>query len=228
MDTGPPLTDEQRDWVATHHRLAIYGVRKFHRRSPHMDPDDLLIACENGLIAAARNYSPDLGRVSTYAFKTMFREVMRVMHKSIAIPVPERYYYRVNPESKFKARFAEQAQRAMALHKVPSHPGSVEHAPSGVWVVPDHRPNHEEAVDAADGYRVLLKMLGAMLAPSQLRALVERDVDGRLFREIGDRMGRSKQAVEQGLVAIRRRVREAMVCSRDGVVEWRKDVSDAA
>jgi DNA-directed RNA polymerase specialized sigma subunit len=229
MDTGPPLTDEQRDFVARHHGLALHGVKKFRRVFPSMDPDDMLVACENGLIAASRTYAPEKARPSTHVFKFMFREVTRDLHKSRMIPVPERYWWpNLKPTGRFKARFKEQAKRIMNLHRMPSRPGDSNSAPSGVWVVPDHRPNQAELVDDEDSYQALLKKLGAVLTPRQMRTLMYREVDGLLLRDIADIAGCSKQAVDQMLCKIRRDLRKTLECGRDGTVGWRKDVPEAA
>jgi RNA polymerase sigma factor (sigma-70 family) len=229
MDTGPPLTDAQRDFVAENYGLALHGVKRFRRVFPSMDPDDMLIACENGLIAASRTYIPEKGRPSTYVFKFMFREVTRDLHKSRMIPVPERYWWpNLKPTGRFTGKFSAQAKRIMNLHRMPSRPGDTSRPPSGVWVVPDHRTNQAELVDDEDSYQALLKKLGAVLTPKQMETLMYREVDGLLLRDIADLTGRSKQAVDQMLAKIRRDLRKTLGCSRDGTVGWRGAEPEAA
>ena len=71
------LTDEQRQMVEDNLPLAYFAVEKYYPKFDWLDPEEVLSACFLGLIYAARKYNPSRGKFSTYAMKSMFRNIRR-------------------------------------------------------------------------------------------------------------------------------------------------------
>ncbi len=83
----PPLTDVQSKFVADHIAIAYWGVRRFRRRFPTLDPDSILSACQLGLMMAARKYD-GRGHFASYASLWMFCTCQAEQIKCMSISVP--------------------------------------------------------------------------------------------------------------------------------------------
>ena len=70
-----PLTDAQRDRVAEHYWLALWGAKRIRRWLPAIDPDECRSLAGEALIYAVLGHDPARGNLSTY-FCWQLRAVM--------------------------------------------------------------------------------------------------------------------------------------------------------
>jgi RNA polymerase sigma factor (sigma-70 family) len=191
-----PLTAEQRALVERHHALAYDLMRKLRPSYRNLDPDDLLIACEDGLIQAARHYREEEGKFSTYAYPWMIAATKRAVVRSRMIHVPEHYWHSAKVLKRLNPEHAVRARKALEMHRIASHSGDHGrgYSPSGVYAAPDHRHGPAAEAEARDEQEHARRWLGTILTAEQSRAVWAAEIEGLTLAELGRREGISRTA----------------------------------
>jgi RNA polymerase sigma factor (sigma-70 family) len=220
-----PLTDEQRQLVADNHALARHALKKFRPAYRRLDPDDMLASCEDGLIRAARHYTPSDGKFSTYAFPWMLNAVKRLFYRSMMIPVPEHYWHHgkvldtISPGLVEHARGVLSMRRIMSCRRGSESDGTGDrNSPTGIYAMEDGHPGPAEEAASRDAYGFLWEVMRSTLTPRQIECLLRTRVDGLSTRRAGRRLGCSPENVRRIADRAIRKLRGALELDAHGDV----------